>query len=405
MEKPLSDNSRHRQQRRLLFFIAGALLALFPKEMLAHQTPNTVMLVDASPDRVGLELQLPLSELELAFGQKLTDDPETIIKRFGPQLKEYLLAHIHAFTVRDNPWVVELTAMRVDKGEQAASGPPFWELNVHLLLLPAPGDGTRQFMLDYDVIIHQVMNHAAFVSVRNDWETGKAAEQPVELGVIRWNMKDNVIEPLAVSLEKGSRWKGFTSMVSLGMSHIREGTDHLLFIIVLLLPAMLLVNGKRWGKFGGAAYSARRLLAIVTAFTIGHSLTLLAGALGWLRLPAQPVEVLVAVSILVSAVHAVYPLFPGREMYVAAGFGLIHGLAFASVLFNLHLGTATMVLSVLGFNIGIELMQLFIIALIVPWLILLSRVSFYKWVRVAAACLAGCAAIAWIAERGFGQSF
>ena len=188
-------------------------------------------------------------------------------------------------------------------------------------------------------------------------------------------------------------------MISLGMQHIKEGTDHLLFIIVLLLPAMLITNGKRWGTFGGAKYSVVRLLKIATAFTIGHSITLLAGAAGWLHLPSKPVEVLIAFSILVSAVHAVRPIFPGREAWVAAGFGLIHGLAFASALANLQLDSLRLGLSILGFNIGIELMQLAVILITVPWLILLSRTTFYPGVRIGGAVLSGIAALAWMIER------
>lgn len=188
-------------------------------------------------------------------------------------------------------------------------------------------------------------------------------------------------------------------MVSLGMEHIKEGTDHLLFLLVLLLPATLLVNGKCWSSFGGTKYSIVKLVKITTAFTIGHSLTLLISALKLVQLPQQPVEVLIAVSILISALHAIRPIFPGREIYVAAGFGLVHGLAFASVLTNLNLSAGPMALSILGFNIGIELMQLFVVVLVIPWIILLSGTPAYKTIRVTAAVLAGIAAIGWIAER------
>ena len=261
------------------------------------------------------------------------------------------------------------------------------------------GETTRKFYLDYDVIIHQVMNHAALVSIRNDWEQGKADADPAKVGVIHLNTKDNVIYPLEINLEKGTWWKGFKSMVSLGMQHIKEGTDHLLFLLVLLLPATLLIYGKKWGGFGGTKYSIIRLLKIVTAFTIGHSITLLVGALGWVKLPVQPVEILIALSIFISALHAIRPLFYGKEMYVAAGFGMVHGLAFASVLANLHLGAGPMALSILGFNIGIELMQLIVVVLIIPWLILLSPTPAYKMVRVGGAITAATAALAWIAER------
>ena len=192
-------------------------------------------------------------------------------------------------------------------------------------------------------------------------------------------------------------------MVGLGMQHIREGTDHLLFLFVLLLPATLRTNGKKWGEFGGTKYSVTNLTQIVTAFTLGHSITLLIGALELFKLPPQPVEILIAVSILVSAIHAIRPIFAGREMYVAAGFGLVHGLAFATVISNLGLGAKTMAISILGFNLGIELMQLFIVALTVPWLILLSLTPFYNRVRIIGATLAGIVAVAWIAERIFGQ--
>jgi len=398
--RSFTDSRRLIKRWRLYFLLATALI---PACVYAHQTPSTIVLLDVSPDRVAMELQLPLSELELAFGNSITKSPETLLEKMGPQLAEYLKAHIHPYVSKERPWIVEIAELEMDKGVQVASGPPYWELLAHLILKPQPGENTRKFKMDYDVIMHQVINHAAFVSIRNDWETGVTGKTPAEAGVIRWDMKDNVIYPLEINLEKGSWWKGFKSMMSLGMQHIKEGTDHLLFLLVLLLPAMLLPFGKQWGRFGGTRSSIVRLLKIVTAFTIGHSVTLLIGALGWIRLPAQPVEILIAFSILVSAVHAIRPLFPGREAYVAAGFGLIHGLAFATVLSNLHLGAGAMALSILGFNIGIEVMQLFVITLIVPWLIVLSRMPAYKWIRRTGAGLAAIAAVAWIVERSSGQ--
>ncbi|HTJ52690.1 MAG TPA: HupE/UreJ family protein [Cyclobacteriaceae bacterium] len=145
------------------------------------------------------------------------------------------------------------------------------------------------------------------------------------------------------------------------------------------------------------------LLKIITVFTVGHSITLLAGALGWFYIPSQPIEILIAFSILMSAIHALRPIFPGREIYAAATFGLIHGLAFANTLTNLNLDAGQMVLSILGFNIGIELMQLFVVAMIVPWLILLCWSNSYKGVRIGGAVFAGIAAIAWMTERILNQ--
>ena len=388
---------------RLLFFAAFfAVTALMPLTSCAHQSPNSLVFLDVSPHSVAMEIQMPVPELELAFGNDISKNPEMLIEKFGPQLKEYLKAHIYAYANKSDRWSVDVDELRMNKGKYIENGIAYWEVVAHLTLKPRPGESTRKFMLDYDVIMHQVINHVALISIRNDWETGIVNTNSAEAGVISWNTKDNVIYPYEINLGKGSLWKGFKSMLTLGMEHIREGTDHLLFLVVLLLPAMLLVQQKRWGGFGGVKYSLTRLLKIVTAFTIGHSITLLIGALGWLKLPQQPVEILIAISILVSAIHAVFPIFAGRETYIAAGFGLVHGLAFATVLSNLKLGTGELALSILGFNIGIELMQIFVIAIIIPWLMLLSKTGFYKWFRVSGALMAALAAIAWILERSSG---
>jgi hypothetical protein len=400
MHNIFSINSRHKNSWRLFIFVTiFAVTALRPTISSAHQTPNTLVFLDASPNRVALELQMPLSELELAFGNNISKNPETLIERLGPQLKEYLKAHIHAYLKKTAPWQVEIETLRMDKGKYIENGMDYWEVIANVVIIPQSGESTRKFMLDYDVIMHQVINHAALVSIRSDWEAGNLNTSSADAMVISWDTKANVIHPLEINLQQGSWFKGFKSMLALGMQHIKEGTDHLLFLIVLLLPATLVIDGKQWGKFGGTKYSILRLLKIVTSFTIGHSITLLIGALGWLRLPVQPVEILIAFSILVSTIHAIKPIFPGKEMYVAAGFGLIHGLAFASILANLKLSAGTMALSILGFNLGIEVMQLFVVLITIPWLILLNQTPTYKYVRGGGAIISGIVAMAWIWER------
>ncbi|TLM94344.1 HupE/UreJ family protein [Hymenobacter jeollabukensis] len=364
--------------------------------------PNSLVVLDLQPGGVAAELQLPLSELEPAFGHQLLLHPESLVAEFGPQLRAYLAQHIRPVSPDGRPWTVRVGALQqVHDAEQTATG-PYQELTAQLWLQPPTGASARTFTLHYDAIVHQVVTHVILVSVRRDWAAGRVGDDaPTAVGVIRLDVRNNVVPPLVVDqgAATGGWWAGLRGMVGLGMRHIAEGTDHLLFLLALLLPAPLLAAGSRWGGFGGVRYSLRRLLRIVTAFTLGHSLTLLAGALGWLRLPAPPVEVLIAVSILVSAGHALRPLFPGGEAYVAAGFGLVHGLAFASTLAGLHLSAGPMALSILGFNLGIELMQLLVIGLTVPWLLLLSRTPRYAPVRVVGAVGAAVAALAWIIER------
>ena len=191
----------------------------------------------------------------------------------------------------------------------------------------------------------------------------------------------------------------FSSLFHLGMRHIAEGTDHLLFLLVLLLPAPLLVSGLRWGPPAGVRQSLLRILGIVTAFTIGHSITLTLAVLGAVDVPSRPVEVLIAVSIFVSAVHALRPMFPGNEALIAAFFGLIHGLAFAATLDRLGLAGWDRVAGILAFNLGIETMQIVVVAAVLPSLILMSRTRAYRIFRVGGAVLAGAASLGWMVER------
>jgi hypothetical protein len=192
---------------------------------------------------------------------------------------------------------------------------------------------------------------------------------------------------------------GFANLFRLGMRHIAEGTDHLLFLLALLLPAPLMVFGSRWAGFAGARLSLLRIFKVVTAFTVGHSTTLALAASGLVRVSSRPVEVLIALSILLSAVHALRPLFPGREARIAAFFGLIHGLAFAATLKELGLGRWERVAGILAFNLGIETTQLVVVAAIMPALVLMSRTGAYPFLRISGALFAGCASVGWIVER------
>ncbi|WP_158751639.1 HupE/UreJ family protein [Acidobacterium sp. S8] len=90
----------------------------------------------------------------------------------------------------------------------------------------------------------------------------------------------------------------------------------------------------------------------MTAFTIGHSTTLALAAIEFVRVSSRPIKVLIAVSILVSAVHALRPIFPDKEAGIAAFFGLIHGLAFAATLGELGLGLRERIVDILAFNLA-----------------------------------------------------
>lgn len=192
---------------------------------------------------------------------------------------------------------------------------------------------------------------------------------------------------------------GPASMFRLGMHHIATGTDHLLFLLTLLLSAPLVARQGRWAGVRDLRGSLWQIAGVVTAFTLGHCITLALAGLSLLSVPGQPIEVLIALSILVSAAHAVRPLFPRREAVVAAFFGLIHGLAFAQTLAHLVVGRWERVVDLLGFNLGIEAMQLLVVLATIPILLLLTRTPVFTPLRIVGALASGLVSLVWIAER------
>jgi hypothetical protein len=249
----------------------------------------------------------------------------------------------------------------------------------------------------YDVIFHRLITHTAIVSIASDWRNGVVGGSPVIVGTMR-----DTQPSIAIDRSQGSWFHGFTALFRLGARHIAEGTDHLLFLLALLLPAPLVAAGKRWGGYAGGRETLRRILKIVTAFTVGHSVTLLLGALGCVHPPEPLIESAIALSIFVSAVHALAPIFRVKEVFIAGGFGLVHGLAFAATLTEFRLDPLTMASSVLAFNLGIEAVQILVILVTMPWLLLLARTRAYPPFRIVGASLTGIAALGWMAERTLG---
>ena len=271
------------------------------------------------------------------------------------------------------------------------------DVRVALTMTPPPGAPADRLTFHYDAIFHHLITHTAVVTLAGDWRNGVTGEEPVLLGTMR-----DTNAAIIIDRSGGSWFRGFAAMFRLGTRHIAEGTDHLLFLLALILPAPLVAAGGRWGGYAGGKTAFRRIVKVVTAFTLGHSITLVIGAMGWARLPDAVVESAIAFSILVSAVHALVPIFRGREVFIAGGFGLVHGLAFASTLSGFGLDPWTLASSVLGFNLGIEAFQLLVILAAMPWLVLLARSRVYGPFRIAGAALTGIAAAAWFAERALG---
>jgi hypothetical protein len=363
--------------------------------------PNSLILLNIQNEQVKIELQLPVQEFELAYGQNLKGIDSYFIESNKDRLTHYILSHVALNTQNEKKWNITVADIRLDSVQSEFNG-VYKELIYELTCNPIDPKNVRQFTLYYDAIIHQVVTHFAIVKINQDFNNGIIPEHPSEIGIIQLDIASNTVKPFHVNIDEGSKWQGFKKMVSLGMHHIQTGIDHLLFLLVIILIAPLMIEKKRWASFGGKKYTLIRVLKIITAFTIGHSITLMLFSFCPIPNYSQWIEVAIGFTIFISAIHAIRPIFPNKEIGVTLFFGMIHGCAFAATLFDLNLDTSLKLLTLLGFNLGIECMQIILIAGMSP-LLFLSQYPQYKWIRVSISLLSIAASIAWILARISGE--
>jgi len=213
----------------------------------------------------------------------------------------------------------------------------------------------------------------------------------VEVRYLDGDIKRAVIRPGEAGLElsTGSQ-SGARAYLRLGIEHILSGTDHLLFVSGLLLLARL-----------------RKLFFVITAFTLAHSLTLALTSLGWIALAPGPVELMIAVSILLLAVEAVrvldgQPSFTAqRPWLVSFGFGLLHGFGFAGALGDIGLPAGAELAALLYFNIGVELGQLLFIGGLLTVAFILEQLLKMRLslLRRVVAYTVGISGAYWVFER------
>ncbi|MFW6050109.1 MAG: HupE/UreJ family protein [Myxococcota bacterium] len=180
-----------------------------------------------------------------------------------------------------------------------------------------------------------------------------------------------------------------------GMLHLITGYDHVLFLLSLVLAAGFVVRRR------GLRAAMRDVVVLVTAFTVGHSVTLIAAALQVVVLPSRPVEAIIAASIVAVALHNVARPEERRSVpWMAFFFGLIHGFGFSSVLAELGLPADQTVLALLSFNVGIELAQLAFVALVLGPIAWSARLPAYRNVVVRGGSIAiALVAGVWLVER------
>lgn len=253
----------------------------------------------------------------------------------------------------------------------------------------------------YEAFVLENDNHKGFFHIGNYWEGGIFANESDPF--LRFFDAGDTRQTF--DLDDPDFWGGLWGVVELGVDHIRIGTDHILFIVALLLPSVL-VSTHKWEPAPSFSSALWRILKIATSFTIAHSITLSLSGFGVIELPSTPVETIIAISIILAALHNFFPIFRNKEWVLAFTFGLFHGLGFAGLLTDLGLDRTNRVWSLFAFNVGVEIGQVVILLLLFPALFLLRRTRLYHqgFFKVGSIVLMVVAAI-WALERIFDEDF
>lgn len=371
---------------RLILIVAAWLLAAISltSTVRAHQAPNSEAYLDFQADRVELEVVIPAAEYAYASGNRVADDDAS-----RAQAQRYLADTISASSGAGR-WAMQVEGLAF----VTRDGTP--DLVATLSFVSPDSSDLSQFTLRWRAVIETVPDHFVLVMLRRDPVT-KLGDEPDVIGTLR-------ISRNALKINRGAArsWMPFANAVSLGAGHILRGIDHLAFLLALLLPLPLMARGGRWREPRESKPTIRSAAILISGFTLGHSATLIAASLGGLALPGALVETLIAVSVFIAAIHAIRPIFPRREALFATLFGLVHGLGFAGFLSSTDLSVARNIVTLLGFNVGIELVQIAIAFAIVPALVTIAATSDYQRLRAVLSLFCCVVAAVWVADRYIG---
>jgi len=353
----------------------------------AHDLQSSQLRLRIAGTRVEGEWEIQRADARTALDLEPRQSGQAGPREFSdlePALRAYLAGRLSLSTA-DRSCPLEVGPARVE-GRSVATQ---W---VFPLSATCPIEPAR-LSIHCDLLFDRDPGHRAYYSVEDARVT--------QVGRFRDDLRS-----VTLDVHQFHLWAAFLEFVRDGVEHVLSGWDHLLFLLALLLPAPLELAGDAWLPRRGFRATANDVLKIVTAFTLAHSLALCASFFGWISLRAQWIEVGIALSVLAAAWNNLQPFLPRHAWAMAFGFGLVHGLGFAGALRNLALPNQARGIALAAFNVGVELGQLAVVALVLPLLVVTAKRRWYpRLVMGAGSLLIAWLAAVWILERAFGFSF
>ena len=371
-----------RSVRSLFAALVGLAALLLAAPAWAHKPSDSYLTLDVEQRQVRGQWDIALRDLDMAIGLDGDGNGELTwneVQSRQDAIAAYALARLR-LAGGGAPCPLQMNAMLLDEHSDGAYAV--------LRFTGSCAADIAALDVDYRLLFDIDPQHKGLLQLRHGGQASTAIFAP-----------DSAHQTLRVS--DASALRQFGDYVRHGIWHIWIGFDHILFLLSLLLPAVLVYRDGRWQGRDSFRAAAIDVLRIVTAFTLAHSITLTLATLGVLALPSRLVESAIAASVVLAALNNIWPLFHGRRALVAFGFGLIHGFGFASVLLDLGLPKASLLLSLVGFNAGVEVGQLSIVLLFLPLAFLARNTMLYRRGMLGAgSSLILLLALVWLAERG-----
>jgi hypothetical protein len=306
----------------------------------------------------------------------------------------YLQAGLHV-TADDHPCAAGTPSLTLDPSEV--------ELEPTFVFVEsfACSAGWTALRLRYDLFFEADRFHESFTRLTLA-TPALAAQDRESLSTIVF--RDGLREISLASGDGPSIWRSAFIYLRLGIFHILTGYDHLSFLMALLLGAALC--SRTTAQTTAAAASNRQALkgtvAVISAFTVAHSMTLMVQVLRPGLLPTRWVEPAIAFSVAYVGFENLLPRPPRRRWLLVFGFGLVHGLGFASVLREIGLPRRGLVLSLVSFNLGVEIGQLLVLALTFPLIVGAARRNprrFERWGLILGSAIIGAFGTVWLILR------
>jgi hypothetical protein len=352
----------------------------------AHKPSDSYLTIEVKDSAIAGRWDIALRDLDFALTLDADGNGEITwgeVRAKHAEIAAYAREHLR-IAADDKPCTLDVGAQQIDEHTDGMYSvlPLTWQCQA---ASPKQLSLTYTLFADLDPQHRGLLNLIARGASRSAVLGPQQATQRFELGEV-------------------NRWRQFVDYVREGVWHIWIGLDHILFLLSLLLPSVLAWQAatKQWQAVDRFRTAFVDVLKVVTAFTLAHSITLSLAALGVIELPSRLVESVIAASIIVAALNNIWPRIIGRLWMVAFGFGLVHGFGFASVLADLGLPRDALVLALVGFNVGVELGQLAIVAVFLPLAYALRQSTFYRrWVMLGGSGLIVLLAGLWLVERAF----